>query len=865
MSAIFWGVACFAQPQAGIIPGRLIVKFKPAAHEQAVQARPAMRTQGIAAAKTLSVGLAGVDKLNEQHKAVSMYRLFPYAGKHEPMQQKFGLHLWYAIVLDESLDPREVAEKYIASDDIEWAEPMPVVRSVHDSFAPAGDGVTAATPAAAFPNDPRYNQQWHYENTGQAGGTPGMDIRLPQAWNITKGSPDVIVGIVDSGVDIEHEDLKDNLWVNEAEYYGTDGVDDDNNGYIDDVHGFNFTSGFGYNPNQHPCGPAPIVASEHGTHVAGTIAAATNNGTGVAGIAGGDGVNRGTRIMVCQIMTDEVSTGYSSAAIVYAANNGAVILQNSWSLPSGHSESIRQAIQYFIAVAGKTEDASGNPIPRPGTPMSGGIAIFAAGNDNTSTKEYPASYDEALAVAAASNKGLRAYYSNYGDWVDITAPGGDYYNTGHAGGAAAVTSRTVLSTLPGDRYGWMQGTSMACPHVSGVAALALSKFGSETYTPGLLRERLLVTVTPLPDEPQYLNGQLGAGLVNAFQAVSDFVAVTGITLPVEYDVQVGRTNTLQATIQPANATDRRIQWTSSHPGIAAIDEREGIVTGIAEGAATITAVTNDGGFSATTTVSVLSVLADSIRLTPQTLTLIRDATAGIGVQFYPFDVTRKEIAWRSSNTHIAEVDANGRVTGKNLGSAYIVATIQDGTDRKDSCLVTVVLPVSGVDIHPAGVIRLVKGDTVTLQAVVRPGDAYNKTVFWTSNSVKIVTVKDGLLTAKATGEALITVRTDDGNYTATARVEVYEAEYVPQGFSPNGDGVNDYFELTLDSKETYTLRVFDRSGQVHYLSENYRNDWEGTANTGAQSGQKLPAGTYFYSLRAKTSGSTKTGYIVIKN
>jgi gliding motility-associated-like protein len=125
-------------------------------------------------------------------------------------------------------------------------------------------------------------------------------------------------------------------------------------------------------------------------------------------------------------------------------------------------------------------------------------------------------------------------------------------------------------------------------------------------------------------------------------------------------------------------------------------------------------------------------------------------------------------------------------------------------------------------------------------------------------------VNNGLLTAKAIGEAQVTVRTEDGNYTATAQVEVYEAERAPQGFSPNGDGINDYFELTLDSKETYTLRVFDRSGQTHYTSENYRNDWDGTANTGAQSGKKLSAGTYYYSLREKASSAIKTGYIIIK-
>jgi gliding motility-associated-like protein len=825
-----------------MVPGRLIVKFKPDAYEQAAQSRPAMRTQGVTATKTLSVGLAGIDKLNEQHKAVSMYRLFPYAGKHEAMQQKFGLHLWYAIVLDEGFDPRDVAEKYSKDNNIEWAEPMPVLRSVHDSFAP--DDATGVTPTATFPDDPQYNQQWHYENTGQTGGTPGMDIRLPQAWNITKGSPDVIVGIVDSGVDIEHEDLKGNLWINTAERDGTPGVDDDNNGYIDDIHGFNFVDGGGYNPYQTPpYGPAPIITSNHGTHVAGTIAAATNNGLGVAGIAGGDGVNQGALLMVCQMMTNDVNQGgYVGAAIVYAANNGAVILQNSWS--SSNSASILTAIDYFIANAGYT----------PGTPMKGGIVIFAAGNDNTSVEEFPASYPKVMAVAATNHYGRIAHYSNYGSWVDITAPGGDIEERNSGG---------VRSTYPGNQYRNSQGTSMACPHVSGVAALVLSKFGSENYTPEMLRERLLLTATPLPDEPRYMNGQMGAGLVNAFQALSDLVAVSGVTLS-PASVYLGRTDTLHADIQPTNATDQRIQWASSHPDIATINEIKGIVTGIAEGSTTITAITNDGGFAATTTLTVVPVPADSIRLAPQELTVNKNGTSLITVRYYPWDMTHKEVEWRSRNTSIAEVDDNGQVTGINIGSAYIVATTKDGSAEQDSCLVSVTQPVLGVNIIPAGVIRLLKGVTTTLRAEIIPSDAQNKNVSWNTSAAKIVTVNDGLLSAKGIGEATISVHTEDGDHTATARVEVYEAEHAPQGFSPNGDGINDYFECTLDNNDTYTLSVFDRSGQVHYRSPDYKNDWEGTANTGSHAGNKVPAGTYFYSLSAKKSGQTTTGFVVIK-
>jgi gliding motility-associated-like protein len=835
----FSALLCMAQAREKTVPGKILIKFKTASHEQVIQAQPQLAMQGITVMQPLSLGLESIDALNKEYKSTRMQRVFLPAGKHDARHQRHGLHLWYELTIDEALDPVVVAKRYGQDAYIEWAEPAPVI-----AFA-----------AEPFPNDPRYAQQWHYNNTGQASGTPGMDIRLAQAWERTTGDPRVIVAVVDGGVDYAHQDLNANMWINTGEI-PNDGIDDDGNGFIDDIYGFNFVSGKGLNPNaQPPYGPAPITANDHGTHVAGTIAGVTNNSIGVAGIAGGDGTNQGARIMSCQIIDekDKEKGAYSGMAIAYAADNGAVILQSSWTIGSSPSSSIRDAIRYFIRCAGTIDENCNQPAP--GTPMKGGIAIFAAGNDNTSELAYPAAHEEVVAVAAIDNKGRRASYSNYGNWVDISAPGGEM----------TVSSGGILSTISANQYAYNQGTSMACPHVSGVAALALSRYGSETYTPELLRDRLLLTTMPLPDESRYLSGQMGSGLVNAFQAVSDFVEVTGITLPANLSVQAGRTETLHATIQPADATNKRIRWTSGNPDIATIEETTGIVTGVAEGAATITATTVDGGFTATTNVTVVPILADSIRLVPQELILNNGATSGVTVLYYPSDVTRKEVEWRSRNTDIAEVDSyTGQITGMNLGSAYIVATTKDGTAEKDSCLVTVVQPVTGVELLPAGVILLVKGDMLTLHAEITPSDAQNKNISWSTSASKVVTVSDGLLIAKGVGKATVTVRTDDGDYTATAQVEVYEAEHAPQGFSPNGDGINDYFELTLDSRENYSLTVFDRSGQVHYRSSNYQNDWDGVANTGVQSGKKLLSGTYYYSLAGNTSGNKKTGYVIIK-
>jgi gliding motility-associated-like protein len=163
----------------------------------------------------------------------------------------------------------------------------------------------------------------------------------------------------------------------------------------------------------------------------------------------------------------------------------------------------------------------------------------------------------------------------------------------------------------------------------------------------------------------------------------------------------------------------------------------------------------------------------------------------------------------------------------------------------------------------------VKGNTTMLRAEIIPSDAQDTTVSWSAGAAKIVAVANTgfpttTLTAKEAGEAMIKVTTTDGAHTATAQVEVYEAEHAPEGFSPNGDGINDYFVCSLDSRDTYALSIFDRSGQVHYRSSDYQNNWDGTANTGPHKGNKMPANIYFYTLSAKKSGQTTTGFVVVK-
>lgn len=457
--------------------------------------------------KVENIGVKSMEDIINSGRVLSIKRTFPYAGRFEERTRKAGLHLWYDVIFDKEVPLTKVHDGFSDIDGVEELEyqrrivrydnnPIEVLQSL-DGISLNGSEVTDAE--LPF-DDPRLEDQWHYYNKG---GTSvfltGADVNVFPVWkNYTVGSSDVIVSVVDGGIDYEHEDLSSNMWINLAELNGNRSYDDDSNGYKDDVYGFNFVTGSG-----------AISPHSHGTHVAGTISAVNNNGKGVAGIAGGDYKNgiKGVRLMSCQIFSsrpeDEDLNANTAAAIKYGADNGAVISQNSWGyeeiipLPS----SIKAAIDYFIEYAGVGEN--GEQIG----PMKGGIVIFSAGNENIEDG-VPASYERVLSVASLGPDFLRATYSNYGDWVDISAPGGQ------AGKA------TVLSTIPDNGYGYMQGTSMACPHVSGVAALVVSHLGGSGFTNEMLWSRLVDNTTEIYTYNRGLRGKLGSGMVNALGAVA---------------------------------------------------------------------------------------------------------------------------------------------------------------------------------------------------------------------------------------------------------------------------------------------------------------------------------------------------------
>jgi len=461
----------------GVRKGMIKVKFSPTTSSSLSEINVNARRD------KLTTGIKAFDEAAESLSATNMYRLFPYDAKYETQLRKHGLHLWYVVEIAEGVDPKTAVAKMKQLKEVTIAEVEREKRLAPFSVTKHNDN-TASFATLPF-NDPLLKDQWHYENTTIEG---GADINLFEAWTETAGANNVIVSVHDQGVDVNHPDLKANIWTNAAELNGAPGVDDDANGYIDDIHGYNF---------EHDRGA--LDPQFHGTHVAGTIAAVNNNGIGVSGIAGGSGNGDGVKIMSLQILGGApIEQSY-----IYAANNGAVISQNSWgyTTPGFVDQSVLDAIDYFIDEAGAY----------PGSPMKGGIVIFASGNNNTLTEYYPAYYERVMAVSALGPDWKKASYSNYGDWVEIAAPGGDQVTSPKNG---------VLSTIPDSQYGYIQGTSMACPHVSGIAALSLAN-RTRQLTNAELWNKLMTGVVGIDEHNPDFVGKLGIGAIDAALAIKN--------------------------------------------------------------------------------------------------------------------------------------------------------------------------------------------------------------------------------------------------------------------------------------------------------------------------------------------------------
>ena len=634
--------------------GELLIKFSPEMSDILDQAQLSKTRSG----KATRSGIPSTDEVLDILGSYSFERVFPVDANTEARTREAGLHLWYTVKFNKGTDLKAAAERLKQLGEISKVQTNGRIKRAYNTDSKriylsdkALQQKSTRSAAEGEPNDPGFASQWHYRNLGedhydfeklnnnQVGAKAGCDVNALEAWKTCTGDPSIIVAILDEGVMYTHPDLAANMWCNPGESVQGAKTDGDGNGYVGDLHGYNFVTESG------DITWTDANDTGHGTHVAGTIAAVNNNGKGVCGVAGGDGTpNSGVKIMSCQVFSGQnsVTLAGEARAIKYAADNGAVILQCSWGYNSSESSIIngytpgpatekewaetypleKEALDYFINNAGS-----------PNGVIDGGIPVFAAGNEYAGNPAFPGAYSKCVCVSSLAADFTPACYTDFGSLVTLSAPGGDleYYSKigeeeDEYWAETAEQKGAVLSTLIQNgkpAYGYMEGTSMACPHVSGVAALGLAyaikqnrhyraadfvalmkksvKELDSHYQNGATKTYYMnhSTVGASPEIVQLSKyiGKMGAGLIDAAQLLNNIMNKefsSDMKLPNVY-VGIEKTVSLNLAAYFAGQTEG-FSCSVANNGVASasVDGKTLTVKGLASGSTSLTVTAADG-------------------------------------------------------------------------------------------------------------------------------------------------------------------------------------------------------------------------------------------------------------------------------